>query len=124
MLTCNLRLIREPNGPNSTFGVLLIDGFFVCHTLENSLKIIQAGTYEIELYPSPKQKMVVPQLTGTSPRENIQIHPANWFYELEGCIAPGLTRQNDMLLNSRVAFNLIMSKIKGKKAKIRIEEWI
>jgi len=119
----NLRLIREPHGIDSTFGVLFIDGFYHSHALENTRKIIPAGTYEIQFYPSPKFKRLVPLLLNVPNRAMIEIHIANWYYQLEGCIAPGFVRQEIGLLNSTPAFNLLMDKIRGKEVRIKIEEW-
>lgn len=118
-----LRVIREPSGPDNTFGIMFIDGFFMCHTLENSRKIIPAGNYSIEMYPSPRFKMIVPLLQNVPGRSMIEIHPANWFHELEGCIAPGMLRESNMILQSRVAFGKIMDKIRNVPSCIQIEEW-
>lgn len=107
-----IRIIREPSNVTNTFGVMFINGYFECFTLENSYRIVNQGKYEIEFYNSPKNKMVVPQLKNVVNRENIQIHPANWYHELEGCIAVGTMMDKNRMWNSRVAFQKMMEKFK------------
>lgn len=118
-----LRLVRQPHTAVTTFGVLFVDGFFQCVTLENSLKIIPAGTYEFEYYNSPKHKKIVPLLKNVPNRSMIEIHIANWAYELQGCIAVGTKINETMLTESEAAFTKLMKTIYPKPGTIRIEEW-
>jgi hypothetical protein len=118
----NLRLLREPSQADTTFGILLIDGFLQCYTLENSHKIIPLGHYPVTKYYSPKNKREVPLLENVPNRSMIEIHVANWFHELEGCIAVG----NDistrpMLTNSNTAFSYLMTKLIFKDLVIQID---
>src|SRR5690348_7201859 len=117
-----LRLIREPSRPNTTFGVLFIDGFFECFTLENTSKIIPAGIYSIKLYDSPKFHRAVPQLQNVPNRSFIEMHPANFYTDLEGCIGVGEGMNATMLENSRDAFDKLMMKVIGSEI-IKIEDW-
>lgn len=118
-----LRLIREPSSADNTFGVLFIDGFFECFTLENSHKIIPSGTYSVTLYESPRFKKIVPLLMGVKDRSMIEIHPGNYYHELEGCIGVG-EYFDTMLHNSQLAFEKIMALIsKSSIINIRIENW-
>lgn len=110
----DIRLIREPSDIDNTFGVLFIDGYYQCFTLENSHKLIPVGTYDITFYNSPKNLMVVPLLKEVPGRTMIEIHPANLYSELEGCIAPGTGKTNEQILNSRIAFYSIMDKIQKR----------
>lgn len=107
-----LKLYREPSTADTTFGVMVLDGQVQCYTLENSHKIIPLGTYPVTRYPSPRNKMDVPLLGNVFNRSMIEIHPANFFHELEGCIALGTNIQTrPMLSNSRVAFDDLMKKL-------------
>lgn len=117
-----LRLIREPHGPERTFGVLFVDKYFQCLTMENTSKIVEAGEYTITLYNSPKNKRVVPLLMSVPNRSMIEIHPANFEIELEGCIAVGTDKTDSMLLNSQTAFGRLMTKMINGNYQIRIEE--
>lgn len=110
-----LRLIREPQGTERTFGVLFVNGYYQCLTMENTLKIIPPGEYDIVFYDSPKNKMRVPLLNKVPNRDYIEIHPANFEFELEGCIAVGTNKTDTMLLNSKEAFNKLMGKIRDSK---------
>ena len=51
------RLNDEKSG---VFGSLLLNGHFICHTLENKAKIIPTGLYFIENSKSPKFKRELP----------------------------------------------------------------
>lgn len=106
-----LNLIREPSNSDTTFGVLWVDDYFECFTLENSHKIIDPGTYQLVKYYSPHNKMDVPLLVQVPGRSEIEIHPANYYTELEGCIAVGTDISKPMLENSRNAFTQLMSKL-------------
>lgn len=118
-----IRLIREPSGPDCTFGVMFIDGFYQCLTLENTHKIIPAGEYDITFYDSPHNKTLVPLLMNVPGRSEIEIHIANFFSELEGCIAVGTIKDLTMLMNSQAAFGTLMAKLDRTNVKIKIEEW-
>lgn len=118
-----IRLIREPGGNDNTFGVMFLDGFYQAFTLENSRKIIPAGEYNIKFYNSPKNKRIVPLLQDVTNRTMIEIHPANFFHELEGCIAVGNGKTQHQLLESIGAFEKLINKILGKDIKIKIEDW-
>lgn len=116
-----LKLLREPSGADTTFGILLVDGFLECWTLENSNKIIPPGTYGIAKYYSPNNKREVPLLTGIMDRSFIEIHPANYYYELEGCIALGRDISRPMLVNSVIAFEVLFKKLDFNNLTIQIE---
>lgn len=57
-----LVLIREGlnDEKNGVFGSLLLNGHFICHTLENKAKIVPTGVYSIENSKSPKFKRELP----------------------------------------------------------------
>lgn len=110
-----LKLIRESSGIDCTFGVLFVDGYYQCFTLENTHKIIPAGIYPTAFYNSPKNKRVVPLLLNVPGRSEIEIHIANYFTELEGCIAVGLSFDSKSLYQSTNAFVALMNKIQSSK---------
>ena len=91
------------------FGRLSVDGFD-CVTLERDDTLIPKGTYKITMYDSPSNKCVVPMLDVPG-RHYIQIHPANWEYELKGCIAVGSKRQGSMVIDSKKTFKTLMEKL-------------
>ena len=90
--------------PDGTFGDLSVDDVYFSHTIEppwrnneKSLSCIQEGLYWLIPHVSPKYGkcfIVVNQALGVvvshdeGLRWGILFHPANWPYQLHGCIAP------------------------------------
>lgn len=126
-------LRRLSETPLSTLGELIAaDGVTsLCSTLERGPQNvthprIRAGTYDIAVRRKPfvskfdrtlsgilgatyQGILWLPHVTG---RSNIEIHPANTFDELLGCIAPGQTSGVDALgeycvFNSRDAYQIV-----------------
>lgn len=97
---------------NSVFGELYVDGVKECVTLENLDLIISIGTYPVGFYHSPRFNRLVPLLV-VPHREYIEMHPANYSHQLQGCIAVGTVRNQDSISNSQFAFQQLMDKIKG-----------
>lgn len=87
-----------------------------------SISCVPAGTYQLVLHDSakhPRTWALVNHDLGiyadptASMRDDCLIHPANYAYELEGCIAPGLSRLNDgtrwMVTSSVSAFQKLQA---------------
>ena len=117
-----IRVIRQPSGAATTFGIMFVDSYFQCFTLENSHKIIPSGNYPISLYDSPHNKRIVPLLHNVMNRSEIEIHIANYYHDLEGCIGVGDDMNDTQLISSTVAFNDLMAKIGSNQVSIRIED--
>lgn len=102
------------------FGHLVMPGFD-CITLERMDTLIPCGTYKASLYDSPKNKCKVVLLEGVPGRSLIEIHPADYQNELEGCIALASRRRDVMNMKADVfasdrnkaTFNAFMEKLKG-----------
>jgi Family of unknown function (DUF5675) len=88
---------------SGTEGMLDIDGIFQCYTMENTEDLIPEGIYDLAWYPSGEFRQDVPQVIVPG-RTNIEIHPANWPTQLEGCTAVGERRFKDMIEQSDLAF--------------------
>lgn len=102
----------------STIGNFILDGDIFCKSLELSCRkvnvdgkmAISPGRYELKINADittakeKKFKFTVIQVCGVPGRTNIEIHPANWASELEGCIAPGMRKDIDVVYDSRNAF--------------------
>lgn len=115
--------------PDRTLGVLMIDGQFVCHTLEDvvrevtgepvsSWKIpgktaIPRGTYPLRMSYSPKFKRILPLIDDVPGFEGIRIHSGNVPEDTEGCILVGLREYKGQLLNSREALAQLTLKLNG-----------
>jgi hypothetical protein len=87
-------LIRDPFPPgrNATYGRLRTDNGFECETMERlhdgDHPCILPGTYPASMKPHPIQGKRY-ELAGVKDRTAILIHPANWVFQLQGCIALG-----------------------------------
>lgn len=85
---------RNNSSDNGTFGEFIIDGEHFCWTLERpetgDHPCIPKGTYPCNWFDSPHNDWCY-LLEGTEPRTMIEIHRANIYTELRGCIALGLT---------------------------------
>lgn len=124
-----LTLNRHTLAGDGTFGDLLVDGVFVCHTVERTAVEIPAGDYQLLPHASAKPclapwggatvalhapalnvyaelSMVPAGVHGA--RYDCLLHPGNWPDELLGCIAPGedIAQVNGIwgVTNSRAAF--------------------
>jgi len=109
---------------HQTLGEGICNGF-IFKTLElpwldnqRSISCIPVGSYEAFIRTSPRWKRDVIELKNVPDRKNIQIHPGNFFYDIEGCILPGarfIDIDNDGHLDvtsSVPTFNRLMERIK------------
>jgi hypothetical protein len=104
-------------------GDLYLDGKHQCVTLENASRAIPAGRYQVVLTESarskagglwsPREDHKLPLLCDVKDRSGIRLHAANFPEQLEGCIAPGSTRDGAMIAGSRVALIKVMALIEA-----------
>lgn len=89
-------LFFRPNDEKSgVFGSLLLNGHFICHTLENKAKIIHTGLYFIENSKSPKFKKELPLIYSAEvpAKRGIRVHCGNdAAKDSLGCILVGMKR--------------------------------
>lgn len=95
---------------DALFGEMKYNGTFIGYTMERTAVQIPAGTYPACMETSPHFGFATPHLTVPG-RTYIEIHPANYPLQLEGCIAVGTTIDHDTLDNSRAAFDRMMSTV-------------
>ena len=130
-----IKLIRNRPSGKALFGVLYLEGKFLCDTLENTDYAIPAGFYRVRLTQSPRFKEILPILDGvwgvrcskvnetsaavspdfkhstldiqhSAKRSGIRIHAGNTIEHTEGCILVGSADlPNKRLLSSRKALN-------------------
>lgn len=91
----------SPADNSCTEGQFLGFGF-LCYTMERPLvnwpgesgpvAIPAGGPFEITRYFSEKRGFDVPLVNNVPGRSEIEIHPANFAAQLEGCIAPGMAK--------------------------------
>lgn len=97
-------LTRGPSTQDGTFGILITDSGFMCHTGElpwrnnqTGISCIPPGTYVCRWRLSPTKGMCY-HVDSVPGRTDVEIHAANFMgdkslgkrCELLGCIAPGL----------------------------------
>jgi len=136
-------LTRNPSRSEGTFGDWLSDSGFKCVTLERlktgDYPCIPPGVYQCELRWSQKHEHVnlgynfgmVYGIKDVLGRSDILIHPANFVFQLQGCIAPGKSvmklsvGQGNMQLGvnaSRDTTKLLIADMGGKPFELTIKE--
>lgn len=106
-----LELTRKIKTTKSNIGPLKVDGAFECYILERTDMLCPTGTFELELYNSPKHGKDTLQLRSVPGRSNIQIHIANFPHELLGCLAPGTSYVKDAVEHSGTATKALRAKV-------------
>ncbi len=102
IVSTSLTMKREEIKGNAVFGRLLINGEFVCYTLENREKMIPPGTYKVTRTNKGFR------LVGVQGRSNINIEIGNYPFESLGCVFVGMTRNSKGVFGSkRTLFKLI-----------------
>lgn len=97
-----LELQRLWNDTKQTIGTLTIykneKPIFVCLCIERgdlgnrrNVSRVLAGTYIIRYEYSPRFRRNLWELKGVPNRSETKIHVANYWYQLNGCIAPGVS---------------------------------
>jgi len=98
-VTSYIEITRTFSDSNQNTGILEAynnSAKFTCKTLELAWKnnlpnvsCIPKGTYKVRWTFSPRFLRYTYEIQGVPGRSGIRIHPANYFYQLNGCIALG-----------------------------------
>lgn len=120
----------------ASLGTLLVyDGskqIFKCDSLErgwvnneNMISCIPTGTYKIVLEHSPRFKKELWEIKGVPGRSECKIHIANYFWQLNGCIALGGSRKyidKDLVMDVANSRNTVndFHKIMGNDTEAKI----
>lgn len=117
----NFILEREIFTDNSTIGSLYLNSHKLCDTLElptrenrKNESSIPVGLYDLCVRSgadSTKYKYVHLQVMEVPSRSFILFHIGNRPKDTLGCILTGMTRQKDMILQSKKAHTLLMQVI-------------
>ena len=105
-----LKVLRNPamTTKDALFGDMDYNGERISVTMERTAVAIPEGTYRAHKEISPHFGFATPHLQVPG-RTYIEIHPANYPAQLEGCIAVGTTIDNDSLDSSDAAFQKLMA---------------
>jgi len=106
--TIILEIVRTKETDNAIFGKAIIGNKQICVTMERKSVAIPLGVYSTHLEFSPHFGFATPHIDVPN-RTYIEIHPANYPTQLEGCIAVGSSIDNDALDNSKAAFDTLMT---------------
>ncbi len=127
--------------PKGVFGRLSLEGMSSSpplYTVEQPWRnnepfrsCVPVGRYDIKRYFSPSRRMDVVLLENPAllaageargkARTFIEIHPANWARELQGCIAPGMKLNGSWGVGqSRSAMELVMAVLGDREAVLDI----
>lgn len=122
-----LKLTRKWLTPNSTIGELAVDGKYECFVIEDNYPTpwkktpgktaIPAGKYQVIVNKSQRFGVDMPLLLNVPEYAGIRIHPGNTSADTEGCLLPGRVRQADKVLESKLAYEALFTKIKSALAK-------
>lgn len=109
---------RRTYTPESTQGMMALNGVFECYTLEprkdqsqGKPYCIPAGKYGYRIGTSAHFGRNVILVDGVSGFENIEIHPGNFPRDTHGCCLTGTTESDNFVGHSEAAFDALMAKL-------------
>ena len=124
-----LLLHRQTFSDKSSVGTLYVNGLKECHTLEDRDRHLEEGgekvygetaiprnTYKVVITYSNRFKQPMPLLVDVPQFEGIRIHPGNTDQNTEGCILVGVGIGQDILYNSRQAYEKLFNKLEAAEA--------
>ncbi len=122
-----LKLVRRWLTNESTIGDLTVNGQWECFVIEDHYPTpwvktpgktaIPVGHYEVIVNMSNRFKVDMPLLLNVPEYQGIRIHPGNTSADTEGCLLPGRIRQPNKVLESKLAYEALFTKIKAAIAK-------
>lgn len=113
-------ITRQVYSDRSIIGNLDIDGVWTCYTEEPPASIgdnpqkpycIPAGTYPVKVMMSPHFGVPTPHILNVPGFEDIEIHNGNYPRDTHGCTLVGMTRSEDFVGSSLLAFGTLMAKL-------------
>ena len=124
-----LLLHRQTFSDKSSVGTLYVNGLKECHTLEDRDRHLEEGgekvygetaiprnTYKVVITYSNRFKQPMPLLVDVTGFEGVRIHPGNTDQNTEGCILVGVGVGQDILYNSRQAYEKLFNKLEAAEA--------
>ena len=134
-----LEVRREIANDTSTEGVLVADGWRLCHTLEPRTRrlrktdppdviarakaegpaAIPAGRYRVMTRPSARFGRELPRIEGVPGFEGVLIHAGNSAADTRGCVLVGRRARGAILTDSRVALAEVCRLVREAEAEGR-----
>jgi hypothetical protein len=124
-----LEVRRQPSACGCTLGSLYVDGEFECFTLEDVIRevpgqpvaswkipgetAIPSGSYQVTVNMSDRFQRLLPQLLDVPGFAGVRIHSGNCAADTEGCILVGRRCGVATILESRLAFQALFTKIQA-----------
>ena len=109
-----MTLIHSKEYPQ--LGKIYIDDKFFCYSLDP--RVLNPGTYKLEITYSPKFKTDLPLITGATvgPERGLRIHAGNTLKDSSGCVLVGDTIQIDSagnikILNSKKTLGRLLTEV-------------
>ena len=129
-ITVNRKELTE----HSTIGEMLIEGQFLCYTLEDCVRpegvkipgetAIPPGRYEVIINFSNRFRQLMPLLLNVPNFEGVRIHAGNFAKDTAGCLLLGMSKAEDMVGRSNEAFKkffpLLQAALKSGKVYITV----
>lgn len=122
-----LTLKRIHKGKDYTIGELYINGVFLCHTLEDKVRLLNSyedkiygetaipiGRYKIILSYSNHFKMILPEILNVDFFKYIRMHAGNDKSHTEGCVLVGECKniKEGKIYNSKKTLKKLMDILK------------
>ncbi len=134
-MSCELKVVRFINTPESTIGKLYFNGTLFGYTLEDfdreltqstpledikKIKVpaktaIPTGTYKVIISESKRFGKDLPLLLNVPGFEGVRIHSGNKAADSEGCILVGSSFGRDVVNNSRDTMKKLMVELEACK---------
>lgn len=124
-----LLVVRELFSSISSIGTFYVDGVKECHTLEDRDRhledggekvygqtAIPRGIYGVVIDYSNHFKQPMPHILNVKNFEGVRIHSGNRPEDTEGCILVGVGIGQDVLYNSRQAYERLFNKLEAAEA--------
>ena len=132
-------ILRDKIGRKQSTGIMIVQDatgkvLFTSQGLERgwinnkrNVSCVPSGTFTLKLEWSPKFKTKLWELYGVPNRRECKFHAANYWQELNGCIAPGVSQKDinsDGFIDnfrSKIALNEFHRAMQGySKAELRV----
>jgi len=127
-----LKVTRQPSNLGATIGTLYVDNVQECFTLEDEVReiagqpvaswkvdgktAIPRGRYKVIIDFSNRFQRPLPHILDVPGFTGVRIHSGNTAADTEGCLLVGQVKTDSSVLNSRVAFAALFTKMQAEIA--------